>query len=189
MKFCRPLGFLLLLILSFSISGCVLLSDVPRKSTTVFGFDPGADFGDGVGLGVGHYHYAAEQVGYFVEGKGFFSGNVAGLEYHSAPAGSGDDPLTGEERNGATINGGLTWMPAGKVVLYGGAGVGYLSVRQERFDASGTLSADGYYHFNKGSELEASLVVGGLYLFEDWTLQLGYDVWDDAGKIGLGLEW
>lgn len=185
----RCLAAIVILAISPGLCGCAFLDDVPRKSTTFFVFNPGDTFGEGVGLGVGHYHYGPESMGFFAEGKAFFSGNVAGVEYHSAPGGSGDDPVTGEERNGASFNGGLTMMPTDKIVLYGGGGFGFRSSRQERFDASSTLSADGYYHFSQGSDLEASFVIGGLYLFEDWTLQLGYDLWDEAGKIGFGLEW
>ena len=189
MKFPRHLGFLLILPLLLASCGCTLVSGTPSKATTVFGFNPSHRFGSGVGLGLGHYHFSEESIGYFVEGKSFFSGNVSGFEYHSQPAGSAGDPVTGEERNGASVNGGLTWMPSAQVVLYGGAGFGYLSVRQERFDANGILGPGGFYHFGEDSEIEPTFVVGGLYLIDRWILQLGYDVWADAGKIGFGLEW
>ncbi len=72
--------------------------------------------------------------------------------------------------------------------IHAGLGVGYMQSSTERFDASRTISADGYYHYPEDPTLHGSLTAGALWMPTDGiVIGAGYDLFFDAIVIGVGV--
>lgn len=179
-----------LLVGMLCLHGCAVLPVTGGEQAGVFQvFEPGAKMKD-TGVGFAGYWFRDQQPGVFLHLQTSFSGAVSGIGVGNLPVAGEADPVTSQEVHGVSIAVGPTWRVNDQLSVYGGLGVGSISVWEERFDVDLEVSPTGYYHYDRGTESGLHATIGSLiHLGDDWILDVGYGSYGESIHVGLGYSY
>lgn len=144
--------------------------------------------GDAIGASLHQLGSEQNPVGWFVDLRLATQGALRGIEYDDEPTAASTHPVTGE--SGTAIDGhvGPTVRAIEGLWFHAGVGIGYMQSATERFDASNTLSPNGYYHYAEDPSLHGSLTAGALWTpTEGIAVGVAYDLFFDAVVFGVGF--
>jgi len=150
---------------------------------------PISKFGAGSGLGV--FHFAKEQPGWFAEFK--FVGGYADPEpyYSDLVAGENGDPISDRSKQGLLFNLGATYLFERSFGIFGGIGIVDLMGYAEQQDASGTLGRGGSRYFVTDPTRDrtwANLSAGVLWRPSDhWSLLASFDTAVQGISLSAGF--
>lgn len=127
-------------------------------------------------------------VGWFADMRLGFAGGVEGLRYDDEPSNASTHPVTDTASGTASAHIGPTVRAMDNLWFHAGVGIGYEQGSIERYDASNTLSPDGYYNYPTNATIQGSMTAGTLWMpTEGIMLGLGYDLYFDAVVFGVGI--
>jgi len=144
--------------------------------------------GDAIGASLHQLGTQQNPVGWFVDARFASQGALRGVRYDDEPSAATTHPVTDESALAIDAHVGPTVRALDSLWFHAGVGVGYMQSATERFDASRTLSADGFYHYAESPTLHGSLTAGALWMPTDGiVLGGGYDLFFDAVVFGVGF--
>lgn len=141
-------------------------------------------------LGVSLHKLGSEEntVGWFVDARFANEGSADGVEYSSAPINASSHPITDVATFAASAHIGPTVRAMDGLWFHAGVGFGYMQRATERFDASFTLSPNGYYHYADDPTLHGSATAGAMWMpLEGMMVGVGYDVFFEGPVFGIGF--
>jgi hypothetical protein len=141
-------------------------------------------------LGVSLHQLGSEEnkVGWFVDARFANEGSANGVEYPDAPINASTHPITDIATFAASAHVGPTIRAADGLWFHAGLGFGYMQSATERFDASFTLSPNGYYHYADDPTIHGSATAGALWMPADGlVIGVGYDVFFEGPVFGVGF--